>query len=67
MATLPQPIKKRNPQNARLGIKSSLSNLKRVVSLVYLLYIANDRKGKIDYSEEYTERATKENYHKRKK
>ena len=26
-----------------------------VVSLVYLLYIANDRKGKIDYSEEYTE------------
>ena len=55
MATLPQPIKKRNPQNARLGIKSSLSNLKRVVSLVYLLYIANDRKGKIDYSEEYTE------------
>ena len=55
MATLPQPIKKRIPQNARLGIKSSLSNLKRVVSLVYLLYIANDRKGKIDYSEEYTE------------
>lgn len=55
MATLPQPIKKRIPQNARLGIKSSLSNLKRVVSLVYLLYIANDRKSKIDYSEEYTD------------
>ena len=58
MATLPQPIKKRNPQNARLGIKSSLSNLKRVVSLVYLLYIANDRKGKIDYSEEYSDGGT---------
>lgn len=54
MATLPQKIKSRKPQNARLGIKSSLSNLKRVVSLVYLLYLANDRKGKIDYSEEYT-------------
>ena len=58
MATLPQPIKKRTPQNARLGIKSSLSNLKRVVSLVYLLYIANDRKGKIDYSEEYSDGST---------
>lgn len=58
MATLPQPIKKRTPQNARLGIKSSLSNLKRVVSLVYLLYIANDRKSKIDYSEEYTDGGT---------
>lgn len=55
MATLPQQIKKRYPQNARLGIKSSLSNIKRVVSLVYLLYIANERKGKIDYSEEYIE------------
>lgn len=55
MATLPQRIKNRKPQNARLGIKSSLSNLKRVVSLVYLLYVANDRKGKIDYSEEYDE------------
>ena len=54
MATLPEKIKSRKPQNARLGIKSSLSNLKRVVSLVYLLYLANDRKGKIDYSEEYT-------------
>jgi hypothetical protein len=58
MATLPQPIKKRNPQNARLGIKSSLSNLKRVVSLVYLLYLANDRKGKVDYSEEYLDGTT---------
>lgn len=55
MATLPQPIKKRIPQNARLGIKSSLSNLKRVVSLVYLLYLANGKKGRIDYSEEYSE------------
>jgi hypothetical protein len=58
MATLPQPIKKRYPQNARLGIKSSLSSLKRVVSLVYLLYLANDRKSKIDYSEEYFDGAT---------
>lgn len=67
MATLPQKIKSRKPQNARLGIKSSLSNLKRVVSLVYLLYLANDRKSKIDYSEEYTEGAStkirlKDNY-----
>ena len=58
MATLPNKIKNRKPQNARLGIKSSLSNLKRVVSLVYLLYLANDRKSKIDYSEEYTDGAS---------
>ena len=54
MATLPEKIKSRKPQNARLGIKSSLYDLKRVVSLLYLLYIANDRKGTIEYSEEYT-------------
>ena len=67
MATLPNKIKNRKPQNARLGIKSSLSNLKRVVSLVYLLYLANDRKSKIDYSEEYADGGStkirlKENY-----
>ena len=53
MANLPKKIKSRKPQNARLGIKSSLSNIKRVVSLTYLLYIANDRKAVIGYSEEY--------------
>lgn len=67
MATLPNKIKNRKPQNARLGIKSSLSNLKRVVSLVYLLYLANDRKSTIDYSEEYADGAStkirlKDNY-----
>jgi hypothetical protein len=67
MATLPNKIKNRKPQNARLGIKSSLSNLKRVVSLVYLLYLANDRKSTIDYSKEYADGAStkirlKDNY-----
>lgn len=55
MANLPKKIKSRKPQNARLGIKSSLSNIKRVVSLTYLLYVANDRKAVIDYSEEYSD------------
>lgn len=55
MVTLPQQIKHRTPQNARLGIKSSLSNIKRVISLVYILYVANNRKGQIEYSEEYVE------------
>lgn len=55
MAELPKKIKAHRPQNARLGIKSSLSNIKRVVSLSYLLFIANDRKGSINYSEEYIE------------
>ena len=35
MATLPQQIRNHKPQNARLGIKSSLSNLKRVISMLY--------------------------------
>lgn len=55
MANLPKKIKSRKPQNARLGIKSSLSNIKRVVSLTYLLYVANGRKAVIDYSEEYSD------------
>lgn len=55
MATLPQQIRNHKPQNARLGIKSSLSNLKRVISLLYLLYVANERKGRIEYSEEYSD------------
>lgn len=58
MATLPKIIKSRKPQNARLGIKSSLSNIKRVVSLTYLLYVANNRKAVIAYSEEYIDGTT---------
>lgn len=55
MATLPQQIRNHKPQNARLGIKSSLSNLKRVISLLYLLYVTNERKGRIEYSQEYSD------------
>ncbi len=55
MATLPQQIRNHKPQNARLGIKSSLSNLKRVISMLYILYVANERKGRIEYSEEYSD------------
>lgn len=53
MGTLPQKIKWRTPQNARLGIKSSLSNIRRVVSLAYVLYVCNDKKARLNYSEEY--------------
>lgn len=47
-----QPIeyKTREPLNSLTGIKSSLSNLRSVVSLTYLLFVVNGKKDQIDYA-----------------
>ena len=47
-----QPVKykERTPINSLTGIKSSLGNLRSVVSLTYLLYLANGRKSNISYT-----------------
>ena len=46
----PKQIKARRKIDALTGIKSSLDNLRSVISLVYLLYIANGRKASVRYS-----------------
>lgn len=47
-----QPIeyKTREPLNSLTGIKSSLSNLRSVVSLTYLLFVVNGKRDQIDYA-----------------
>lgn len=47
-----QPIKykERVAINSLTGIKSSLAHLRSVVSLTYLLYLANERKPSVSYS-----------------
>lgn len=45
----PKPIKKRTPIDALTGIKSSLSNIRQVVSLVYILYVVSGKKGFVNY------------------
>lgn len=45
----PKYAKRRTPIDALTGIKSSLSNLRQVISLTYLLFVVNGRKSFIDY------------------
>ena len=45
----PKYAKRRIPIDALTGIKSSLSNLRQVISLTYLLFVVNGRKSFIDY------------------
>lgn len=52
MANYPNPIKQREELNLRLGIKSSLSQLRPVIASLYALYCANDRKVRFQYSQE---------------
>lgn len=52
MANYPQPIKQREELNLRLGIKSSLSQLRAVIASLYVIYKANEKQSKIIYSEE---------------
>ena len=47
--TYPYPIKKRAPLDALTGIKSSLSNIRQVISLSYLLYVVNEKRHKVEY------------------
>ena len=52
MANYPNSIKQREELNLRLGIKSSLSQLRPVIASLYVLYCANDRKVRFQYSQE---------------
>lgn len=47
----PKEFTQRDAINSLTGIKSSLYNLRKVVSLTYLLYIANKKKSSIVYAE----------------
>lgn len=46
----PKQLKTRKKIDALTGIKSSLDHIRSVISLVYLLYIANGRKASVRYS-----------------
>lgn len=52
MKTNPQTTIDRKDLNLRLGIKSSLYNLRSVVALLYALYLANGKRSGVDYSQE---------------
>ena len=47
----PKKFTQRDAINSLTGIKSSLGNLRKVVSLTYLLYLANKKKSSIVYAE----------------
>lgn len=47
----PKEFTQRDAINSLTGIKSSLGNLRKVVSLTYLLYLANKKKSSIVYAE----------------
>jgi hypothetical protein len=55
MKTYPSALKDRNDQELKLRIKSSLPKLKALLSLTYVLFEINKRKGEIRYCEERTE------------
>ncbi len=46
----PSSIKPRVKLDALTGIKSSLANLRSIISLAYLMYVSNGRKSSIEYS-----------------
>ena len=46
----PNQLKNRRTIEALTGIKSSLDQIRSVIALVYLLYIANNRKSYVCYS-----------------
>ena len=45
----PQSIKHRALNNPRLGIKSSLPNPRKVIALLYLIYVCGDKKASVNY------------------
>lgn len=51
MKVLPKSIIERRELNLRQGIKSSLSNIRSIIALVYTLYRSNNRKAVVEYSE----------------
>lgn len=46
----PKQLKARRKIEALTGIKSSLDKIRSVIALVYLLYVANERKASVRYS-----------------
>lgn len=46
----PKQLKARRKIEALTGIKSSLDKIRSVIALVYLLYVANERKASVEYS-----------------
>lgn len=52
MKTNPQTTIDRKDLNLRLGIKSSLYNLRSVIALLYALYVANGKQSRVNYSKE---------------
>ena len=51
MRELPKSIIERRELNLRQGIKSSLSNIRSIIALVYILYRCNGRRAMVEYSE----------------
>ena len=43
MQVSPQSLIERHDLNLRQGIKSSLSSIRSIVALLYVLYVANNR------------------------
>lgn len=52
MANYPSQLKERDELNLRLGIKSSLSQLRSVIASLYVIYVANDKQAQVTYSKE---------------
>ena len=52
MSNYPKKIKQRTAINLKTGIKSSLSKIKSIVALTYLLYKCSDSKHSVLYSQE---------------
>ena len=55
MAVYPQQLRPREELNLRLGIKSSLSQLRSVVASLYVIYIANNKQPNVVYSKQQTQ------------
>ena len=52
MANYPNQLRKREELNLRLGIKSSLSQLRSVIASLYVIYVANNKQAQVTYSKE---------------
>ena len=52
MANYPSQLSERDELNLRLGIKSSLSQLRSVIASLYVIYVANDKQAQVTYSKE---------------
>ncbi len=52
MANYPSQLREREELNLRLGIKSSLSQLRSVIASLYVIYVANNKQAQVTYSKE---------------